>query len=358
MKVDGHYPERRTVETLLRLVSPAGPRPDLAAVDWHPVVRLARHAHVAASLWARLRVDPDFAAVPEAAADDLRAAYRDNARRNRLMVPAFLDLARRLNAEGIVPVLLKGGGQLFDPPSGDPDRRYLHDFDLLVAGPEPVYDRLLASGLAVAETAPPRGRPERMFHSWPDFVDRESGVIVDVHRRPFRYADAAMTAIFLDEAIPFERDGARFALPSRACRIAGNVLHAQIADRGFSQAWFDPRYLLELAECAVAWRAADWRDADILLASHRIAFRNFIHLAQMLMGVAVPLPPPRRRVDQIELERILRHDDFAPRHGLLAWTMMKAIGLKARARQAVGPSIGWRSVSPRRSGGSTREEPF
>ena len=351
----GGAPLRRTLEVLLRLIAP-GPRQAVAPaeIDWPAVDHLARHSHVTAALWLRLRDDPLLPTLPPTLAEGLRQAYGESVRRNRLLKAQILEVARRLNAAGQVPVLLKGAAYLFDPPSGNSALRYLHDLDLLAADSAACQQALLAAGCRdLGRVARPRA--EASYHHWPALVDPASGLEIEVHKRPFVTADRAMTRLFLTDTAGIEIEGARLLLPSRACRIACNVIHAQVADRGFGAAWFNPRYLLEFAEYAVAWPAADWALAAETLAGNRVAFGNFRHLAEALMGVRPPLARPTRMLDRLQLLRIRRHERFLPRDGLFGQAVGKIGLLKDRARRRWGHRIGWQSVSRRRldeAGGS------
>ena len=340
----GEPPRRRTLEALLRLISP-GPAPVTAGadVDWTAVTQLALHSHVAPMLWHRLKGDSLLGSVPPAMAEQLRSNYVQNARRNRLLKAEIAAVARRLNAAGHVPLLLKGGAYIFDPPGGNGALRYLHDLDFLAADAAACQRILLDGGFAeLGRVARPRA--ERSYHHWPALVDPSTGLEVEVHKRPFITADAAMTALFLDEGVPVEHDGARLMLPSRACRIVGNVVHAQISDRGFGTAWFNPRYLLEFAEYAVAWTDRDWALAEAALLGNRIAYGSFRHLAQTLMGVSVPSSMPIRWIDTVQHARIRRHDIFRPRRGLLGFLVGRVGLTKDRLRRRYGRFVGWHSV--------------
>lgn len=339
----GEAPLRRTVEQLLRLVAPGPAAPPPPDLDWAALDHLARHAHLTAALWLRLRADPLLASVPPALAEGLRQSHAEAVRRARLLRAAILSVARLLNAAGQTPLLLKGAAYLFDPPLGNAALRYLHDLDCLGADSAACQQALLRAGLReVGKVARPR--PEASYHHWPALCDPASGLEVEVHKRPFVTADAAMTDLFLADAVPLEAEGVRLLLPSRACRIAGLVIHSQVADRGFGGAWVNPRYLREFAEYAVAWPGADWRRAAAVAAGNGICFGNFRHLAESLTGVRVPLERPPRAIDRLQLARIRRAETYAPRRGLAAQALGKVGLLKDRARRRWGRWLGWRSV--------------
>lgn len=345
MILPGGAPLTETVTTLLHLIAPP-PRPPLGTrpIDWHAIDELARYTHVAARLWFALKEDPLLNQVPPVLAERFRRAYVENARRNRLLRAQILGVARRLNAAGQAPLLLKGASYIFDPPRGHAALRYLHDLDVMAADHAACQACLLANGLReLGKVARPRA--EASYHHWPALVDPTSGLEVEVHKRPFITADAAMTAVFLESAVPHVEDGVRVMLPSRACRIALNVIHTQISDRGLGLAWFNPRYLAEFADHAVAWTADDWAAAEAIMAGNRIAFGSFRVLAEDLMGVKTPLPSPVRAIDRVEIRRIRAHRHFRPRRGPLAFAIGRTGLIKDRLRRRIGPLIGWHSVA-------------
>ncbi len=310
MIIPGDPPLTRTLEVLLRLIAPA-PRSAIAAdaIDWLELVNFARHTHVAAMLWYRLRDDPLLAMAPPALVEELRLAYIENARRNRVLRAQIIDVARRLNAGGLTPLLLKGAAYIFDPPSGNAALRYLHDLDIFAADSALCQQRLLASGFRELGKIV-RTRAEKTYHHCPTLIDPTTGLEVEVHKRPFATADSAMAQLFLAEAVPVEEGGVHLLLPSRACRIVTNVIHSQVSNRGFARAWFNPRYLAEFAEYGAEWSAADWRLAEAALVGNRVAFGSFCHLCRSLMGIDPPLARRTLLIDRVQLARIRWHKRF------------------------------------------------
>lgn len=341
-------PRRRTLELLLRLVAPGARLPvAVEPADWPAIDLLARQSHVMAALWLRLRDDPLLDGLPPELAEGLRQSHGEQVRRNRLMKAQIIEVARLLNRAGQTPLLLKGGAYLFDPPLGNAARRYLHDLDVLGADAGACQQALLDAGFRdVGKIVRPRA--EASYHHWPALRDPQGGLEVEVHKRPFITADGAMTRLFLAEAVPLEVEGARLLLPSHACRIAANVIHSQVSDRGFGAAWFNPRYLLEFAETAVAWPADDWQGAAEALRGNRICFGSFLHLADRLMDVRPPLAHRAGPLQRLQLARIRRHADYAPRSGLFGQALGKIGLLKDRARRRYGRWLGWQSVPRRR----------
>jgi hypothetical protein len=348
MSIFGIPPLTQTLEVLLRLIAPV-PRPavDADEIDWQAIDYLARHTHVAAKLWFVLKNDPLIVTAPPALAEGLRLAYIENARRNRLLKAHIRDVARVLNRCGLVPLLLKGGAYIFDPPSSNAALRYLHDLDILSGDAAACQECLLSNGFREVGKID-RPRHERTYHHWPALVDPTTGLEIEVHKRPFITADAAMNALFLAEAVPLQLADVELLLPSRACRIVANVIHSQISERGFGEAWFNPRYLAEFSEYAAAWPATDWALADAAMSGNRIAFGSFRHLAESLMGVRPPVTRQIRAIERVQLTRIRWHERFRPRYDPLGRIIGRIGLIKDRARRRFGHHISWRSIPRRR----------
>lgn len=333
-------PSTQSLEVLMQLISP-GRRYQVppSLVDWNEIDHLARHSHVTAALWQRLRNDPLLATMPPHMVIDLRRTFHEGVRRNWLLKSQFADIVRMLNQQGQVPMLLKGAAYLFDPPSGDISRRYLHDLDLFANDPDACQEAMLRSGFEQHEKYVPG-----WHHHLPALVEPRTGLEVEVHRRPFQTADDAMTELFTACAEHHYKDGVCFQLPSRACRIVMNVVHAQVSDKSFAFGLFNPRYLLEFAEFALAWPSDDWVFAEAMLKGNDIVYGNYRHLVSELMGIEPPVRRVPRRIDRLHVARVRRRQLVLEKRkwwqGALSWPLR----LKDLARRSAGKWIGWRSV--------------
>lgn len=293
-------------------ISPARTEPAClpAASDWPDLEKLARFWHVAPTLWLALRNDPGLRDQPPDRIERLRSGYLENVLRNRHLRADVARISARLNSGGFVPLLLKGAAFLFARYGMDPGERYMHDFDLMV---EPDRDArcfqfLRDNGFELAPDGSRYFDEER--HQWPTLLDPESGLEVELHRRPFQFASRETTAAYHHEALAIEADGARMRLPAPHHRIIHNLLHAQIANDSLSHAYFNPGYLLEFAYFCVRLPPDVWLRAFDDLKHHSIAARSWIHLCRTYLSVSPPVGPEVRAVDRLQAFRIARRSTF------------------------------------------------
>jgi hypothetical protein len=289
----------RAVATAIR-PSPAIPADPFGGVDPADFTYLARYWHVAPALWLTLRQRSDL---PMAVQDALRTEYWRNVRVNARLRAAAGELVTALNAAGIVPMLLKGGCQLFDPPSGHAGTRFMVDLDVLVPqGQDRVsFDTLSRSGFV------PEADGDRTHH-WPrltkPFSGLDDGLAIEVHRTPWFEGGVEETGALFAASVPIPglEGGAR--LPCTMHRLINNVAHAFPAEGPFSYyavsepddfdeavGCTDLKQLLDFAElCHFRGDELDW---DHVLAEaerfgQRYNLQQWSFLARALFAVPVP----------------------------------------------------------------------
>jgi len=325
----------------MRLIAPGSSHGVLVTeIDWEEIDHLARHSHVTVALWMRLRNDPLLEKMPDNMVIDLRRTFHESVRRNWLLKSQFTNITMCLNRSGLTPVMLKGAAYLFDAPTANIASRYMHDLDFMAADAEACHSCLVNAGFEQFEKA-----TSSSHHHLAGLKDKISGLEVEVHRRPFKTADAAMRELFLTEAVHLETKNASMMLPSRACRIVSNVIHAQLSDNSFAKGLFNPRYLLEFAEYAQAWPKADWELAEAAMRGNNLAYGNFRYLVRELMGIQPPVYRKMRRVDSVQMSRARRRERVTPRTGIWYQALGRLFVLKDFARRHVGRWFGWQSIS-------------
>lgn len=162
-------------------------------VDWDRIVALSGNHLVQPSLYLRFKRQGLLASLPAGLGDHLQMVHRLNLQRNQAILEQIDRINRMLAAEGIVPVYLKGAGNLLDRLYEDDGERILADIDLLVSEAEfgPAVQRLRANGydsqavLTEEEVSSTKHYP-RLFHP-----SELAGV--EVHRVP---VDIALSANF------------------------------------------------------------------------------------------------------------------------------------------------------------------
>ncbi len=288
----------RLAASLLQVQAPllawpgSGPDPEV-------LLHLARYWHVAPVLWLRLR---DCAGLPAPLRDGLRVEYWENVRRNAQLRRAANDLFRVLARVGIEPVMLKGGCQLFDPPSGNAGTRVMVDLDLLAppGRDECSFDALVQEGFLPA----PDWETE-LYNHWPKLERTVDGLplVVEVHKSPWLGSGRGEAEAVWARSRPIADAAAPARLPCEAHRLIHNAAHA-FTDAPFNRvAIYDPdefdlvvgctdlRQLHDFAELASLRSAVlDW--PAIVAEADRFGrgadLRQWAYLARTLLAAPVP----------------------------------------------------------------------
>jgi hypothetical protein len=228
----------KVVRAVAGLLGPeAVPSADpLLDVDPEALGYLARYWHVAASLWLRLRDRPG---VPATVRAPLRAEYWRNVEANSELRAAAAGVFAALNGQGIVPMVLKGGCQLFDPPGGHAGTRFMVDLDLLAP---PGLDRLSFETLCRLGFVPAQTHEIDGLHHWPKLTRPHDGLVVEIHKTPWLGGGAAEAEGFFASSIPIASVAGSALMPSAGHRLLHNAVHALQQE---------PFY------CAAIWHAYD-----------------------------------------------------------------------------------------------------
>lgn len=143
----------------------------------------------------------------------LRAAAAGVAQRRAVLTEHLREIVARLNRSGIEPIVLKGAQSLL---TGEPDWRYLRDFDLLVPDrAEAAQEELVAMGFETPEAE------RRRRHHLPPLVRDGFPGFVEIHRRAGnQYVRTLIpTEELVAAGVPGPDGGAK-------CRLVPEPLHA------------------------------------------------------------------------------------------------------------------------------------
>jgi hypothetical protein len=278
---------------LLRPQAVVSPDP-LRGVDPEAFAYVARYWHVAPRLWLILRDYPD---VPSVVRETLRAEYWRNVETNAGLRSAACDLFGALNTQGVIPMLLKGGCQLFDPPAGHAGTRFMVDLDVLAP---PGQDRLSYETLCRLGFVPAAGSDPNQTHHWPKLTRPDDGLAVEVHRTPWVGGGAAEAEAFFASSVPIA--GVEARVPSAAHRLLHNAIHIYQGPFGFCAVWdafdldqaigcVDLRQLLDFVElCAYRDHELDWSAilAEADRFGHTPDLRQWSWVARELCAAPVP----------------------------------------------------------------------
>ncbi len=316
-----------------RAVVPAGPIQDFHSEE---LLYLARYWQVAPTLWLRLRKCPGLPAV---FLNELRDEHWRNTRANGRLRHAANELFAALNARDVVPMLLKGGCQLFDPPGGHAGTRFMSDLDLLVP---PGRDRLSFETLCQRGFVPAEAPWDmEAMHHWPKLTRPEDGLVVEIHKTPWIGGGRAEAEAFFASSVPIANTAGNARLPCASHRVLHNAIHAfdglyldvsLWADYGLDKviACTNLRQLLDLVElCVFRANELDWgwvlAEADRF--DHTSDLRQWSYLARELCGAPMPDDLPRWSVDRPKLPM------FQARVRYLAGALLDKMGALETARR-------------------------
>jgi hypothetical protein len=251
--------------------------------DWDTVLELAEEEMVLPALGVSARAARVPAAGP--AASRLERAARFGALRNARIRDQAGEAIAAINQVGVVPLLLKGGLRLYQP--GDLAGRFLRDVDLVVR-PES-FDAALAALRTLGY------RPDDEVEGWTyhfrPLHHRDRLVPIELHvqigeQRTFLPPEEAW-----ESAEPVPHDGLEMLALSPTHRVAHNVFHSEIMDRGHSLALVWLRQLLDLADLMRSYPASiDWPWVATRMGSvgGRAALEARLWLAERLLGATAP----------------------------------------------------------------------
>jgi hypothetical protein len=284
------------------------PAPACGAADAATVAWIARYWHVAAAAWPRIR---DRLDVPQEVREACRSAYLANISHNARLRRAAVDVITGLNGLGIVPLVLKGGCQLFDPPGGHAGTRVMVDLDLLVP---PGRDREAFAFLIDRGYLPEPGLDVARHHHWPKAQRPDDGTVVEIHKTPWYRGEAATTEAFFAAAVPIPTAEVQCLLPCTRHRLLHNAIHGVEAVLRHSFIWeadepgravrfVNLRQLFDFAELAACrGHDVDW---PLLLAEadrfgHGADLRQWAFLAEDLFAPGLPRAVAAWEVDRPE----------------------------------------------------------
>jgi hypothetical protein len=230
-------------------------RPPTAA-DWRQLIAIGTQWHVATAVHPALARAGLLDRVPGDVAEYLDALTQLNRERNEALLAELADVARRLNAAGLVPRVLKGAALLVDGVYADPGERLMVDLDLLVerAALERARRVLVAAGYRA------RGPGPSPHHLAPLAHPRRRGVI-ELHWQqvPSGRGHDVLAGVAGQDAAPWRRvafRGAELAVPSPTLAAAHRVVHDLVHDRGYWRGWTSLRGMLDVRRLAGADGAA------------------------------------------------------------------------------------------------------
>ncbi|MDF3063263.1 MAG: hypothetical protein K0S06_3372 [Microvirga sp.] len=220
--------------------------PDL----WQELTDFATHEALVHALERRLHARgllPSQFLPGEAAAfapdGQLRTAAAALSKRREVLGEQLREIIKPLNRIGIQPIILKGARSLL---TGEPDWRYLRDFDLLIPDQaDAAFAEFVARGFEVPQAE--QGRNRR--HHLPPLVRGDFPAFIEIHRRAGnQYVRTLLPTEELAAASEAVEDGGvKFALLPTHLHTLYGLVHHQIGHAGDARGTISLKGLYEFA---------------------------------------------------------------------------------------------------------------
>jgi hypothetical protein len=217
---------------------------------WDELTIFATHEGLVHALERRLRsrgLLPSTFLPPSAAAfapdHRLQAAAIALSERREVLAGDLQDIIKRLNRIEIRPSILKGARSLL---TGEPDWRYLRDFDLLIPDrADAAFAEFIARGFEVPEAE--QGRSRR--HHLPPLVRGDFPAFIEIHRRAGnQYVRTLLPTEELAQASePSEDGGVKFALLPTHLHSLYGLVHHHLGHAGDARGTISLKGLYEFA---------------------------------------------------------------------------------------------------------------
>jgi len=216
-------------------------------VDIQKFVRMADNHLILQTLYPGLEKHELLGYVPPELSEYLKKIYDLNSKRNNEISDQIKTLNTILAKEGIVPMYLKGAGNMLDGLYKNPGERILHDIDFLVEETDffKSAEILLSKGYYLKNSSPP-GNIKYLKH-YPLLFSDDYPASVEIHRLPVRkeFVKVFSPDMVLREAIR-SADGSGSLVMSDEHKAIHIFLHSQLENSGHLYAKASLRDLYDL----------------------------------------------------------------------------------------------------------------
>lgn len=263
-------------------------------VDWTPLIGLANQTLTTPALKDVADQFPEE--IPEEVRRYVGEIFARNLARNDRLAEQLRECLAALNAQGIIPMLLKGSAMLTTSPRMKMGRRLVSDLDIVVS-PEELkgsLDCLSRLGYRIQAMAPDEGA------RWYADLARPGDVgMIDLQLRPPGHGVFYSAA---GDARRHCRLQQSAYVPSETYHALMLIIHDQFQDADYWVGKIDLRHLLDLRDLANSPAGIDW-DLLASLTPGKLA-RNAIETQLValscLLGVRVPDRMVRRVVPRLQ----------------------------------------------------------
>lgn len=234
-------------------------------VDWDHLVTLSGGHLVQQTLYIRFKQIGILPLLPEELSDHLRMVYELNQQRNIAILGQINQINSLLATAGIVPIYLKGAGNLLDGLYEDVGERMIGDIDLLVSDAEFIQAVNLLKGEGYEHAYPFFECDRAITKHFPRLVHTTKLADVEIHRLPVEIDLAAHFnyEVIHHEVKLIETDPPCYVLSDRH-KLVLNFMHGFMAN--------DVRQM----------RTVSFRNMyDLFLLSHRVGvYQVFTEMVQ------------------------------------------------------------------------------
>jgi hypothetical protein len=153
-------------------------------VDWNRFVSMASDHLVLSSVFLRFRRNDILRLLPEELTSHLQLVYELNYKRNKGVLEQIDRINRLFATDGIVPIYLKGAGNLLDRVYEDEGERIIGDIDLLVSDTEFLRAANLLKGEGYEHFYKYYDDDQWVTKHFPRLVHPTEPLDVEIHRLP------------------------------------------------------------------------------------------------------------------------------------------------------------------------------
>ena len=186
----------------------------------------------------------------------LAAAYAEHLARQADLQDQLIGTLAALNAQGMVPVLLKGALHLTMPQPSWHGSRAMRDIDLLV----PAEDAARAHALVASLGYQADPNPPPLDRHLPELVKPGRAGTIEIHTDALSFAatHALSTAEVWQRAENRSFAGVRFKALPPEWHVLHGLLHHQLSDRGHARRMLAVKGLWEFARGGAVFSSAGW----------------------------------------------------------------------------------------------------
>lgn len=253
---------------------------------WPALLETANAAYLTPPLYAALARMAMLDSIPADVRDYLAALAERNALRNRRLKAQAAEAITALNRAGIVPVLLKGAGLLFERAAPHAASRMVTDLDILVPRAEGARAVATLAGLGYRRIESRAPAP----HTLGDFMRTSDAGAIDLHVDLLTQPHLLPVADVLGRATYHIRGDLTFRRLAPADQVLHLLLHDLVQDHGLHDGRLNFRHVHELAVALAAPASIDWRALGAVLSRHRLRHALDLWLLAAAFFFAAPRP--------------------------------------------------------------------